>query len=255
MTRLDKRIREKIAQQKSRLVLALDLTADIYSLSEAERAQARASLLHHATEILVKTAPHLVAVKINYPLILALGLDFTAQLLSATDLITIGDVKIADIDKTAEWIARHLYGIGFDGLIAHPFVGFEKSLDGLFAVAREKERGVILVINMSHPGSLLFITPCTDALAEFAVQHSADGVIAPATRPADVKSARQHLGQEMLILSPGVGAQGARPGDAIRAGADLEIVGRAIYQADNPADVARFFNDEINDAYAEGESQ
>ena len=253
MTRLNKRIKEKITQQKSRLVLALDLAEDIYSLSEVKRAQARTLLLHRATQILVKAAPHLAAVKINYPLILALGLDYTAQLLSATDLITIGDVKIADIDNTAEWIARHFYGIGFDGLIAHPFVGFEKSLDGLFAVAREKERGVILVINMSHPGSSLFITPCADALAEFAVEHAADGVIAPATRPAEVESARSRLGNEMLILAPGVGAQGARPGDAIRAGADLEIVGRAIYQADDPAYAARLINDEINHACAEGE--
>lgn len=251
--RLDKRIKERIAQRKKRLVLALDLAEDIYSLSEAKRVQARNSLLHHATQILVKAAPHLVAVKINYPLILALGLDFTAQLLASTDLITIGDVKIADIDNTAAWIARHLYGIGFDGLIAHPFVGFERSLDGLFTIAHEKGRGVILVINMSHPGSSLFISPYASAFAEFAVEHGADGVIAPATRPAEVAAARSCLGKEMLILSPGVGAQGARPGDAIRAGANLEIVGRAIYQADDPAAAARLINDQINNAYVEGE--
>jgi len=42
----------------------------------------------------------------------------------------------------------------------------------------------------------------------------------------------------MLIISPGVGAQGAPFGSAIRAGADYEIVGRAIYASQDPAAAA-----------------
>jgi len=41
------------------------------------------------------------------------------------------------------------------------------------------------------------------------------------------------------ILSPGVGVQGGRAADAISAGADAVIVGRAITDAADPAKAAR----------------
>ena len=46
------------------------------------------------------------------------------------------------------------------------------------------------------------------------------------------------LGNEILILSPGVGVQGGKVGGAISAGADFEMVGRSIYKAENPGEVA-----------------
>ena len=38
------------------------------------------------------------------------------------------------------------------------------------------------------------------------------------------------------IISPGVGMQGGSAGDTIRAGAEYVIVGRSIYQSDDPLD-------------------
>ncbi|MEM0002219.1 MAG: hypothetical protein QW211_04935 [Desulfurococcaceae archaeon] len=55
--------------------------------------------------------------------------------------------------------------------------------------------------------------------------------MAPATRPEVIKYIRSKLGTNVKILSPGVGAQGASPGDALCAGADYEIIGRAITHA------------------------
>ena len=40
---------------------------------------------------------------------------------------------------------------------------------------------------------------------------------------------------DLSIISPGVGAQGGSVGGTIRAGADYVIVGRSIYQPDDPA--------------------
>jgi orotidine-5'-phosphate decarboxylase len=42
-----------------------------------------------------------------------------------------------------------------------------------------------------------------------------------------------------LILAPGVGAQGGKASEAIAAGADAVIVGRAIYDAKDPTSAAR----------------
>ena len=47
------------------------------------------------------------------------------------------------------------------------------------------------------------------------------------------------------ILSPGVGAQGGSASEAIKAGADYVIVGRAIYKSDNPRKVAEDIASEI----------
>ncbi|MFP4646905.1 MAG: orotidine-5'-phosphate decarboxylase [Candidatus Bipolaricaulota bacterium] len=233
---------------ESSLVFALDLSADLFAYQNRDRRSAkRESLFNRASNLLDQAAPHLAAVKINYPLVLALGPELTGELLSNCDIPAIGDFKVADIDNTCKWIARHGFGMGFDAIIAHAFVGFEGGLQGLFQVAQEKGRGVILVINMSHPGSRQFITPQAGELTSFAVQQEADGVIAPATRPEEVRSARNQLGPNTLMLTPGIGAQGGKPGDAVAAGADLEIVGRGIYQAEEPGRAAKKIKEQISE--------
>ena len=77
-----------------------------------------------------------------------------------------------------------------------------------------------------------------------AVRAGAAGIVAPATRPERVKALRAIVGSR-FILAPGVGAQGGRASDAIAAGADAVIVGRAIYEAKNPAKAADGIADEI----------
>ncbi len=59
-----------------------------------------------------------------------------------------------------------------------------------------------------------------------------------ATRPGLIPTVRS-LHPDATVLSPGVGAQGARPGEALRAGADFEIVGRAITLAEDPRTSAK----------------
>ena len=49
-------------------------------------------------------------------------------------------------------------------------------------------------------------------------------------------------------LTPGAGVQGGTPSDAIAAGADYVIVGRAITEAPDPAGVARRMGQEIQSA-------
>jgi len=230
----------------SRLIFALDLSAPLYSLPESERREEREELFDRARETLTAVEKQVAAVKINYPLLLSLGPDLTSELLREVDTVGIADFKVADIDNTSRWIAKQAMEMGFEAIIAHPFVGYEKGLSGLYQEVRDQEGGVILVINMSHPGSKEFITPNVEGLAKFARSRSADGVIAPATRPDEVEQARDLIGAEVLLLTPGIGAQGGKPGDAIKAGADFEIVGRAIYQAENPGESAAKIKEDIN---------
>jgi orotidine-5'-phosphate decarboxylase len=83
-----------------------------------------------------------------------------------------------------------------------------------------------------------------DKLARLAVEAGASGIIAPATRPERVRELREIVGQ-LLILCPGVGAQGGSASDTIAAGADYVIVGRSIYQAEDPRGVAESLAEEM----------
>ena len=62
--------------------------------------------------------------------------------------------------------------------------------------------------------------------------------------PERIAAIRKIIG-DREILSPGVGAQGGSAADAIKAGADYVIVGRAIYKAENPRAVAEQICKEI----------
>ncbi len=246
MKNFKSRISKRSEKLNSQLIFALDLSLSLYSLDKPERKAKREELFQQSLSTLKAVEEHVAAVKVNYPLLLSLGPDRTSDLLEEINMIKIGDFKVADIDNTSKWIGKQAMEMGFDSVIAQPFVGYEKGLSGLFKEVRANDGGVLLVINMSHPGSKEFITPNAEKLAEFARERKADGVIAPATRPDEVGQARSWIGPEILLLTPGIGAQGGKPGDAIAAGADYEIVGRAIYQAENPGKSARDIKEQIN---------
>jgi orotidine-5'-phosphate decarboxylase len=91
---------------------------------------------------------------------------------------------------------------------------------------------------MSHPGGAEFLQPVGEAIARMASEAGAFGLVAPATRPERVKKIRKIIGDKLTIISPGVGAQGARASDVIAAGADWVIVGRSIYKAELPKEAA-----------------
>ncbi|AFL95671.1 orotidine 5'-phosphate decarboxylase [Thermococcus cleftensis] len=205
-----------------RLILALD----VY---ERER----------ALEIAECTADYLWAVKVNWPLIIGSGLGIITELRQVTGLPVIADLKLADIPNTNRLIARKVFDAGADYIIAHGFVGRE----GVNAIMELGE--TIIVVEMSHPGAEEFIQPATDKLIELANELEPFGVIAPATRPERVAYIRSKLKPGIKILTPGVGAQGGKAGEVLKAGADYVIVGRSIYASENPREAARNLHREI----------
>ncbi len=235
--KLIKALKERTKTHKTRVIHALDI-ADTYSPGTAEAG--RKELIERACHVAVAVAPHIVALKLNYPLVLATGLEIVHHIKSIIpDLPLIADFKVADIDNTNAWIARHTFAAGFDAIIVHGFIG-DDAIQGVIKEAHNYgDRGVILLVDMSHPGATEFIHPQTPRLIALALKLKVTGVIAPGTRPAHVSEIRHMIGADPLILAPGVGAQGGKPGSAISAGADYEIIGRTIYTAKDPAQKAQ----------------
>jgi orotidine-5'-phosphate decarboxylase len=203
------------------LVLALDAT---------EKRQ--------ALKIARACAPHIDSIKLGYPLILSAGLSFAADL-AALNLPLIADFKVADIPNTNRLIAEQVFDAGFDAVICHGFTGSD-SVQACVDVAADYGGSCFVVAEMSHPGATRFFHGGTaEQIAGLAMECGADGIIAPATRPERVKALRKIIGNRK-ILSPGVGAQG---GDAAAVAGivDAIIVGRAIYDAGDPAAAAESF--------------
>lgn len=210
-----------------RLVLALDVTDPKRALGIAESVRS-----------------HVDAVKVGWPLVLAGTLEVLRNLAKSGYVLC--DFKIADIPNTNRLIVEQAIGAGASGVICHGFAG-EDSVRACIEAAHGAD--VFVVTEMSHPGGAEFTAKHAEDLARLAARVNATGIIAPATRPERVKALRAIIGWKQ-ILSPGVGAQGANASDAIVAGADAVIVGRAIYDAADSGAAAKGIAAEIRSVVA-----
>jgi orotidine-5'-phosphate decarboxylase len=203
------------------LILALDVTEKKTALAIAH-----------------ECAPYLDAIKLGYPLILACGLSI-AQEMEIEDLPLIADFKVADIPNTNRLIAEQVFDAGFSSIICHGFTG-KDAVQACVDTSFDYGGSCFVVAEMSHPGATRFFHGGTaELIAKLAIECGADGIIAPATRPDRVKILRGIIGTRK-ILSPGIGAQGGDL-DTIAQLADGIIIGRAIYEADDPAAAVQGF--------------
>ena len=243
---------EQTAKRKeSNLVLALDFPF--------EKPENRDKLFSKAEHVLEEVHPYLCAVKFNHHLVLPLSIfDGVQKLVKKahdTGLMTIMDCKVNDIGATNQIIAEYYYSAGFDALIANPFIGWEEGLKPIFDVASDLQRGVILLVYMSHKAATegygqTICDPETGqkmlqyvSFSKKALKYGADGAVVGATYPEKIKEVHRILGKNIPIYSPGIGAQGGTIQAALRAGACYLIVGREITLAENPADTARKIRD------------
>jgi orotidine-5'-phosphate decarboxylase len=210
-------------KKQSGIILALDVT-------DREK----------AVEVAGAVGDVIDAVKINYPLALSCGLEIVTEMSKSAHIIC--DFKVADIPNTNRLIVEQAFKAGASGIIVHGFVGHD-SVEA--CVEHAKGGDVFVVTEMSHPGGQEFTAKLAEELLQVAIDAKASGVIAPATRPERLKLIREKLPKEMVVLSPGVGAQGGKITDTFDAGADFAIIGRAIYNAEDPRKAAESFIEEL----------
>lgn len=201
---------------KNNLILALDVTNK-----------------DKALEICKQVKPYINTIKIGYPLTLAEGLKIIKIIKDEFNANIICDYKVADIDATNSKICDLTFDAGADAIICHGFVGSD-SVQACLDSANDHGKEIFLLTEMSHPGAKMFLQKDAEAIAKMGVDMGITNYVAPATRLNRLSKIRDIAGDDACIISPGVGKQG---GDAKKTleFASAIIVGRSIYESDNPA--------------------
>lgn len=238
-----------VKEYDSNIILALD-----FPYTENSK-----RLLSRSLKAVESVSRYLCAVKLNRQLVLPLGLFTGVQKIvtKAHDLglPAIMDAKINDIGNTNRAIAEYYYQAGFDAVITSPFIGWEEGCQPVFEAAKKINRGVILLVYMSHKGAVegygqivqdsvtKRLVPQYTVFAKKALKWNADGAVVGATYPDKIREVNAILKAKVPIYSPGVGAQGGDVEAAVNAGAAYLIVGRTIVEAKDAAKTAKQIRD------------
>jgi orotidine-5'-phosphate decarboxylase len=233
--------RERIARaaddKKSPIVLALDPPANKRNLSG------------FAAKTVRSVEQHICAVKMNFHVILPLSaaeISRLNKLIHSFGLESIADIKLNDIENTNEVAIDHLRRMGFDAVIANPFIG-KGGMSVLVRKAHKANAGVIALVYMSHPGAKegfgleVAGRGLYKEFLERAASAEADGIIVGATQ----LNVLTRVGKQLPVYSPGIGVQGGDARQAIKNGADYLIIGRSILESGRPAKAAKEIQSKI----------
>ena len=212
---------------KNNLILALDVG------SESE-----------ATRICDDVKEYIDTIKIGYPLALAEGLEIIAKLKDKFGFKVICDFKVADSDATNSKICEETFRAGADAIICHGFVGSD-SVQACLDAANKYNKELFLLTEMSHPGAKMFLQKNADAIAQMGVDMGITNYVAPATRLNRLADIRRIVGKDAYIISPGVGKQGGDGKKTLEI-SNAIIVGRSIYESDNPQEACEKLIESLN---------
>lgn len=147
------------------------------------------------------------------------------------------DFKIADVPHTNEKIINMVKDQGGSAVMVHGIIG----PDGIESCLRAAngELGIIMQIELTNPGGLLFTAPLAADLAKLAAHTDVYGVQAPGNRPDKIAAIRKIVGAQKTIVCCGVGYQGGTYQGVLSAGGNYSIIGRTIYEALCPKESIR----------------
>ena len=171
-------------------------------------------------------------IKLNYPLVLKEGIGIIGKLKDKYKLPIFCDFKVADVPVTNNRIIKIAAEAGGDAIMVHGIIG----PDGLEEAMKAADNRIAIVVQteFTHPGGIVFTQNIANSLVELAVEYGCQAVQAPGNRPERIKEVKKIVKDKCKIVCCGVGAQGGVYNEVLKAGGDFPIIGRAIYQAENP---------------------
>jgi len=186
--------------------------------------------------IIEATADLVCAYKLNLAFyeVLDKGMESLKRTINAIpkNIPVIGDGKRGDIGNTAKAYAKAMFStLGFDATTVNPYFGF----DSIEPFTEYWEKGVFVLCRTSNPSAEDFQSlplvlkgkqvPLFEIVALKAAQWNRKGkgnnvgLVVGATYPEELKLIRHHH-PKMLLLIPGIGAQGGELASAVRNGVD-----------------------------------
>jgi orotidine-5'-phosphate decarboxylase len=228
------RLAAEVERKRSQLVVGLDPVEDLLPV------ELRGDVSRFCCGVIDAVAPHAVAVKPQLAFFELLGaegiaaFDEVCAYARRAGLLVIADGKRGDIGSTARaYSAAYLEGDEprVDALTVNPWLGRE-SVEPYLAAARRYGTGIFCVVKTSNAGGDVQDVTLSDGTLmwqhvarlvaewgeELVGEHglSSVGAVIGATHPRAVAEARKLMPQAVLLL-PGVGAQGGKPVELVRA--------------------------------------
>ncbi|MFM1920845.1 MAG: hypothetical protein RLZZ303_2479 [Candidatus Hydrogenedentota bacterium] len=169
------------------------------------------------------------------------------------------DLKFHDIPNTVAHAARAAADLGADLITLHALGGSRMINAAREAVEGSQTRILAVTILTSHSEAALredlglheTSLAAVGRLARLAVGAGAHGVVCS---PREIVPVREILGQDALVVTPGIRPAWASkddqervmtPAEARAAGADLIVVGRPILKHENPAEAVASIREEL----------
>lgn len=231
---------------KKRLVLALDVED-----------------INEAKSLVDTLSPYIGTFKVGLQLFCGYGLEIINYIKEKNANFFL-DVKLHDIPNTVEKASYNVIKNGANFFNVHASGGIEMmkaARRGADAAANGKKPIILAVTVLTsisdevlkdELANSLSSSELVVKLAKNAREAGLDGVVAS---PKELKLIKQELGEDFIVLTPGIRPNGsakddqkriATPKSAIQDGADFIVLGRAITKAEDKIDAIEKIYEEIN---------
>jgi orotidine-5'-phosphate decarboxylase len=209
--------------------------------------------LSRALELARVVEPHVGGFKIGLEFISAHGPEGIRAIV-ALGRPVFADVKFHDIPNTVAGASKALATVGVSIFNVHASGGEAMMRAAVDAASGANPRPKIIGVTVltSLDNAVLETvgqrTPASDQVVRLARLAKASGLDGVVCSPQEIAMVRAACGPEFLIVTPGIRPAGAdladqrrvtTPEDAVRAGADILVIGRPITGAANPAEAAK----------------
>jgi len=194
--------------------------------------------------------PHVSTVKIGLELYLRYGPDVVATVRGASGVEVFLDLKLHDIPATVAGAARAVSRLRPEILTVHAAGGSDVIRAAVEAAAPRTCVAAVTVLtslgerDLSELGMPASVSDVVRRMAVLAVGAGARGLVCS---PHEVAAVRAEVGPDVMLITPGVRPAGAEshdqarvatPEEALKAGADLLVIGRPITRAPDPGAAA-----------------
>lgn len=192
-------------------------------------------------ELLRVVHSEISALKLGTSIIYKYGAGIIEKIKKDFHIPVIADVKVTDVAHIASTTAKIFEDNGADAIVISAICG----PDAIQKVSNTLNECETWVFTEFTSDTGLINEKLADQSIRMALENGAVGFQGPGTRVHRIEDLRDQIGDSNAIMSCGIGVQGGSFGSAIRAGANLEIIGRSIYASNDPLRSVRNINSRI----------